>query len=234
MDHRWKVHVNELIRGSHHNRRLQNAWNKYGDGCFKFYVLEECEVENLDDRETFWINNLGSFENGYNLDFGGKGTRGYKHTDEEIEKMRKVQDPNEVLQFDLNFNLINTWNGVSHVAKSLGYTRENIERCCLHCGLNISYKDFYWVYSKEYFNENFTWENYLNKKASIKIGRKNSGVNSKVRKIAKYDLDKNFIEEFPSITDAAFSNCCSTSNIYTAAKGFPRKSSHGFRWKFVD
>lgn len=36
---RWKKHISELNRGSHHNDYLQKAWNKYGKNEFKFYVL---------------------------------------------------------------------------------------------------------------------------------------------------------------------------------------------------
>jgi group I intron endonuclease len=51
-------------------------------------IIEHCLVTNLDEREKFWIQHFDSFENGLNSDLGGKGRRGFKHSDETKEKIR--------------------------------------------------------------------------------------------------------------------------------------------------
>ena len=45
-------------------------------------------------------------KNGYNLCEGGGGCRGYKHTEEELSKMRAIHNPEPVLQMDENFQII--------------------------------------------------------------------------------------------------------------------------------
>jgi len=40
---RFQQHRAELRSGKHHNRHLQNAWDKYGEGNFAFNVLLYCE-----------------------------------------------------------------------------------------------------------------------------------------------------------------------------------------------
>ena len=53
---RWHRHFSTLKRGTHHSRKLQNAWNKHGEDAFEFVILEvlqdrtECiskEIENI-------------------------------------------------------------------------------------------------------------------------------------------------------------------------------------------
>jgi group I intron endonuclease len=39
LDKRWKSHRRSLIRGAHHSRHLQRAWNKYGAENFVFEIL---------------------------------------------------------------------------------------------------------------------------------------------------------------------------------------------------
>lgn len=43
------------IKRIHPNQRLAASWAKYGPECFSFSILEICEIEQLTDREEFWI-----------------------------------------------------------------------------------------------------------------------------------------------------------------------------------
>jgi group I intron endonuclease len=40
---------------THHNFYLQNSWNKYGEKTFKFFLIEECGIEILYEREQYWF-----------------------------------------------------------------------------------------------------------------------------------------------------------------------------------
>ena len=70
---RWRDHKNELNGDRHHNAYLQKAWNKYGEDNFSFYVLEECDVSIIDDREIHYIRAFNCTNNGhgYNIETGG-------------------------------------------------------------------------------------------------------------------------------------------------------------------
>ena len=64
---------------------LYNAITKYGKKAFKRYVVEYCSIEELDDREIFWIKELHAHvsEGGYNISWGGGAFfRGGHHTEE--------------------------------------------------------------------------------------------------------------------------------------------------------
>lgn len=72
---RIKTHKKDLRNGYHHNEHLQNAYNKYGLDNFSFELVESCSIEDLDERERFWIEYYGSFESGYNLTSGGESNK---------------------------------------------------------------------------------------------------------------------------------------------------------------
>ena len=50
---------------------LSRAFRKYGLENFVFSIVEETSIENLDDKERYWINYYNSFFNGYNQTLGG-------------------------------------------------------------------------------------------------------------------------------------------------------------------
>ena len=74
---RWKEHKNALNRKAHENDYLQKSWDKYNAHSFAFYVLEECDEADLDDRESYYIQYFNTFNRqfGYNLDTGGSANR---------------------------------------------------------------------------------------------------------------------------------------------------------------
>jgi hypothetical protein len=45
-----------LRRKSHHSPHLQNAWNKYGENYFEFFILERTRPEDIFDVEQAWLN----------------------------------------------------------------------------------------------------------------------------------------------------------------------------------
>ncbi len=69
------MHLGALGAKKHHSR-LQNAWNKYGQGAFTIAVLERTLVENLVEREQFWIEHYDSYEKGFNARPKAESMRG--------------------------------------------------------------------------------------------------------------------------------------------------------------
>ena len=63
---RWLKH-----RKDTHNHDLRNDINNYGLENFIFEVLELCELEQLNERERYWIKHYNTYEQGYNLTLGG-------------------------------------------------------------------------------------------------------------------------------------------------------------------
>lgn len=71
---------------------LKRAIKKYGKENFIKEILEVCEsLDELNEREKFWITNLSATTYGYNISFGGQvgWFKGLKHKPESIEKIRE-------------------------------------------------------------------------------------------------------------------------------------------------
>ncbi len=113
IEHRFKCgHVWQALK--HPDRTsipLQNAIRKYGADNFSIEVIEECPLDNLNDREKFWIAELDTRnpDVGYNVCQGGDGGtggphfKGHQHSDETKKKMSVDR------QGEKNANYGNRW-----------------------------------------------------------------------------------------------------------------------------
>lgn len=63
-----------LKKGTHNNKTLQKAWNKYGEEMFKFFVIEETNKTQIHKRELWWIKILQPYNPsiGFNKNWNGK------------------------------------------------------------------------------------------------------------------------------------------------------------------
>ena len=91
IEHRWKRHLIDSRKRTCEKRPLYNAINKYGFENFTINVLEECSIDDLSDKEQYWINKLNTYRNGYNATLGGDGTILYNYK-EIAEKYKELQN----------------------------------------------------------------------------------------------------------------------------------------------
>ena len=75
IEKRWRQHKRELKNNIHENKKLQNAWNKYGEENFEFSIACECEEKQLNTLEQYYVFSLESYlsKGGYNISLGGDG-----------------------------------------------------------------------------------------------------------------------------------------------------------------
>ena len=90
---RWDSHKSLLRNGKHDNPYLQRAWDKYGANAFEFIIIEECSVDDLDDKEKYWIKYYKDKKLSYNILDGGDGFNNL-HLSEETK--RKIGEKNRV------------------------------------------------------------------------------------------------------------------------------------------
>lgn len=70
LEFRWRQHIHKKD-----NTYFHNAIHKYGVENFSQEILEECDVNDLNSKEIFYIAKYDTFNNGYNLTIGGDGNR---------------------------------------------------------------------------------------------------------------------------------------------------------------
>jgi group I intron endonuclease len=104
-EHQWK-----LLKWRYANQSLTEDRNKYGLDNFKTEILEECDIENIFDREKYYIEKYDTYYNGYNETLGGEGVvgnEGEKHphtklTNEDVfyirEQYNNRKDQKEVFK----------------------------------------------------------------------------------------------------------------------------------------
>lgn len=93
---RARKHKEALRRNSHHNYLLQRSWDKYGEKCFSFALLELCDVSELTEREEFWISYFDTLnpKRGFNIIEPSMSLKGEDHylsiltEDQVIEMLR--------------------------------------------------------------------------------------------------------------------------------------------------
>lgn len=69
-------HLRELRLGKHHSIYLQRSYNKHGEYCFDFQVIEDCHEDSLFERERYWIDQLKPI---YNVGSVGGGDNYSNH-----------------------------------------------------------------------------------------------------------------------------------------------------------
>lgn len=204
---RWRLHLWELKGNHHHNIKLQNTVNKYGLNGIRFTILEYTsdKVEELTNREQYWIDLLDSYKNGYNILPFARTTRG-----------RKVENPTNiksVSQYSISGELINTFKSARKANLVTGISYKDISQCCL--GQSYSARGFIWRFEKDSFN-----------KYKIKMLFKNLP-------IGQYSIDNILIKEWNSITEISKVLGFSLGNLSSCIHG-KRKSANGYIWKILD
>lgn len=94
-----KIYIGQTVRTlkeriEEHKRnkksKISKAIKKYGINNFDIQVIDEVNtIEELNQKEIYYIKKYNSINNGYNLCDGGNNTKGYKHTEQAKEKMKK-------------------------------------------------------------------------------------------------------------------------------------------------
>ena len=129
-------HFALLRHNKHENAHLQNAWNKYGESSFEWFVIEKCDITILTRREQYCID---LFEAEYNIT--KKVERNILSKESRIkqgETRRRLHEegklewnfnpiPIYVYNLDGNFLFVNP-NGVKDTATKLNIAASSICR----------------------------------------------------------------------------------------------------------
>ena len=74
VEERWTWHLRAAgCENAPYKSKLYSAMRKYGRDKFSIEVIEECSIEDLNEREKYWIAKFDSKRNGYNITTGGDG-----------------------------------------------------------------------------------------------------------------------------------------------------------------
>ena len=79
IEKRWNEHQTEYNWERECRKPLYLAFQKYGLENFTFEVLEECEPQDLNNKEKYYIEYYNTYKDGYNQTTGGEDNYGENH-----------------------------------------------------------------------------------------------------------------------------------------------------------
>lgn len=98
LDKRFKEHCRDSKTDRCKDRLLYSDMNKYGFKNFSIDELETCSDDERFEKETYWIDKLGTYDNGYNLTYGGAGKQFYNY-EEIANKYLELKSVKDVCDF---------------------------------------------------------------------------------------------------------------------------------------
>ena len=182
------------------------AIQKYGFENFKYEILGEYLIEELDEKEKFFIEKEKAIQtNGYKIKSGVAAVF-------EKGKIRKER----INQFDLSGNFIKSYESLRITAE------EN----------NTSYQAISAVLRRIRKQHNGFIYRYEGEESPSPITK----IKTHGRITAQYDMNDNFIQSYLSANQAAIAlgkNSNAGRNIRAVCNG-DRQSAYGFKWKYLD
>lgn len=147
---RIRRHYYYLKHNTHHSKKLQNAWNKYGEDNFTVEILEKTNIERdqLLKLEETYITKYNSFEDGYNMIDKCFNYIHYKLTDQQKQKFANSRKKQVVAIDRFTGKIIKQFDSVISAAQYFNEQSTNISSVCKH---KLRYvKDTVFVYLNEY------------------------------------------------------------------------------------
>jgi len=116
---RWNSHLSLLRLNKHYSKKLQNAYNKYGEANMMFRVLEITEPDKCLLREDYYISKLDSCYGGYNTKPLATSCRGTKSSQESINKQRATKRLRREQYEERVLELLEVEKNVTKISKQL-------------------------------------------------------------------------------------------------------------------
>ena len=205
IDDRWYKHKNKLRNKKHENDYLQKAWNKYGEDDFKFYIIEECDIEKLDEREIYYIDfyNVLNHDYGYNMQSGGQSSCLTEYARAKLSASIKKAYQNENLRKQRSIDALNQWANPEIKKKITGKNNG--------------------MYGRKHSKET------RRKMSENKIKKPSPKRNT--TPVLCIELNRVFQDAVTACTELGL-NKSSTGSIFSVCKG-ERRTCGGYHWKFL-
>lgn len=141
----YKYLLGNEARGERHNQHLRRSIKKFGFDAFE--VIETFDIartlEELNEKETYYIKKFDSYKNGYNMSFGGDSVSGYhRPTSKDCPNSKRI------CQISLDGELIKIWDCATDASNELSIDQSSISMVCK--GKRKTAGNFVWVHEKDY------------------------------------------------------------------------------------
>jgi len=203
IENRWKEH--RLVLGKNKNR-LYNSFIKYGVKNHFFEVIEECDITQLNIRERYWQDYYNVLEEGLNCVLTKTNSQSGKRSEE--TKLKISNTKKGVPQSD------QTKINISEGRKGMLFSDKHKE------SMSKSRKGSPHIVNKTYKNKGVPRSCHIE-----------AVVKAKNKSVIQYDLNNNFIKEWPSGKEASRKLNLQQAGINGVCNNKGKKCG-GFIWKF--
>lgn len=137
--------------------KLFNSLKKYGPDNHQFEIIEECKVEELINREKYWVEHLNSIKTGLNIKTPGNNQIHIEKTisfnsewcnkiseSKKGKSIHNVKKP--ILQYDLKGNFINEYESAKEAQRQTSISNSAINNTLK--GISKHSGGFVWKYKK--------------------------------------------------------------------------------------
>jgi len=217
-------HNAHVSRGKHTTNFIDNVLH-CGNHEYVLYVIDTAPVESLDELEIFFIayrNTL--YPNGYNLTTGGSALKKHSDRTRRLLSESRIKWAQDHYDYYKDFRALMNDPQYLRPMHTVAYHRPKSEEHKRKIKESLNKPE---VKALMRENTKSRWENEDYRK-------KMSTVNN--RKIRKYNLQGEFLEEYDSIVEACVKSGIPKQNathISRCARGH-KKSAHGFIWKYAE
>jgi group I intron endonuclease len=221
---------------------ITQALKKYGKDEFKKYILEYCSIEDLNEREIYWIKFYNTFlGEGYNRDNGGRSNSGFwANLDEvskkEIHQKRLNNRPEDFKERCLIAFQSRDNKSIGDKLKGRKYSHQTIEKMSKSAlGREVS-KETRDKISKGKLGKTLTPEQCKNISDATKGKPKSFRTEEHKQKLRKpvkqLDLQGNFITLWEGVSFAGKALNIDYSGITHCCNG-KAKTSGGYKWEWA-
>lgn len=191
----YKKLLSNEARGERHNQHLRRSIKKFGFDAFEIVkVFDTAEtLEELNEKESYYINLFDSYKNGYNQSFGGDSMSGCNRP-----SGKDCPNSKRVCQISIDGQLIKVWDSAAEASNELGISPSSLSNVChgkkrrKNGDISKTAGGYVWVFERDYDS---------NKDYSVNRPRQNMGHGAKV--VLLLSDDDSIIQEFYSINEAS-------------------------------
>lgn len=258
IDNRIRNHKSESFNpiSNSYDTAIHRAIRKYGVDNFSFEVIEECNRDDLNEKEQYWIDYYNTFKQGYNMTLGGEG--------------RPMIDASRIYDlWDIGLSIAEISENTGHTKYTIililkEYDKYNNKESYKRGRKNTVKKTGKSILQYDLFG------NFINQYQSIAEASKNTGIKrtnitnclrghqlsagdyqwiydgenepkcynaqstNKQRLIVQCDLHGNYIKIYPSAIDAARAVGLKQSTSIIKCCKNKQETSAGFKWQYYD
>lgn len=147
-------HFYHLKNNKHHSIHLQRSYDKYGKSNFSYSIIEECNLNNRQERELYHIKINNSFDKNFGYNINEPNDENFKHSNDTKIKLRNSKYSKDISiaidMYYINGILFNTYTSINNCAKE-----NKINSTLIHeiiNGRRKTYKGYTFVLKDQPFN----------------------------------------------------------------------------------